>query len=53
MPKTNKKTLCCWCGYDKPTDWCPPYGMVCGEKCASWVSICKIVRFPEEKQEEE
>ena len=38
-------TKCCWCGYDETKYYVPPYGMVCGEMCASMVSIVKKVRF--------
>ena len=44
-------TKCCWCGYEKTKYYCPPYGMVCGEMCASIVCVVEKVRFPEEKKD--
>jgi len=41
----NATKCCCWCGYDETKYYVPPYGMVCGEMCASMVSIVKKVRF--------
>lgn len=45
------KAVCCWCGHNKTKSWCPPYGMVCSERCAEFIGITGKVRYPDPDEE--